>query len=124
MKIYKEVTKIKLRQTEAPQKATPIGIVRFLYTVFSTILQQTNLDVGRIEHDPNSSTKSLGRKVLLEVCSDNTRISMRSSDLSPDNSDFGSSDFLAGTVHKGHSLSEVELSFLRRRNALYTVRTC
>lgn len=37
---------------------------------------------------------------------------MRSGDLTPDDSDLGTSDFLGGSVNVGNTLTQVELGFL------------
>lgn len=69
-----------------------------------------NLDVGWVQHDSNRSTEGLWWQVLLEVGSDNTVVTVGSGNLTPDNSDLGTSDFLGSSVDVSDSLTQVELS--------------
>lgn len=69
-----------------------------------------NLDVGWVQHDSNRSTEGLWWQVLLEVGSDNTVVTVGSGNLTPDNSDLGTSDLLGSSVDVSNSLTQVELS--------------
>lgn len=77
-----------------------------------------DLDVGWVEHDSNRSTEGLWWEVLLEVSTDDTRVTVGSGNLAPHNSDLGASDLLAGTVDEGDTLTEVEFSLLWRGDTL------
>lgn len=72
------------------------------------------LDVGWVQHDSHGSTEGLWRQVLLEVGSDNTVVTVGSGDLTPDDSDLGTSDFLVASVNVGNLLTQVEFGVLRR----------
>lgn len=69
-----------------------------------------NLDVRWVQHDSNRSTESLWWQVLLEVGSNDTVVTVGSGNLTPDNSDLGTSDLLGSSVYVGDSLTQVELS--------------
>lgn len=69
-----------------------------------------NLNVGWVQHDSNRSTEGLWWQVLLEVGSHNTVGTVGSGNLTPDNSDLGTSDLLGSSVHVSDSLTQVELS--------------
>ena len=71
------------------------------------------LDVRWVQHDSNRSTKGLWWQVLSEVGSDQSVGSMGSGNLTPDNSNLGTSDFLLRTVNVGNTLTQVELGILR-----------
>lgn len=73
---------------------------------------QLSLDVGWVQHDSHRGTEGLGRQVSLEVGSDNTVVTVGSGDLTPDDSDLGTSDFLLGSVDVGNSLTQVESGVL------------
>lgn len=72
-----------------------------------------NLDVGWVQHDSNRSTEGLWWQVLLEVGSHDTVRTVGSGNLTPDDSDLGTSHFLGSSVHVSNSLTQVELSILR-----------
>lgn len=76
------------------------------------------LDVGRVEHDSDRRAKGLGGKVVSESSSDNTRVAVGSGDLTPDDSDLGTSDLLGGSVDVSNSLSNVELGLFGGSNTL------
>lgn len=76
------------------------------------------LDVGRVKHDTDSGTEGLGREVLLEVGTDNSRVAVSLGDLSPDNTDLGTTNLLLGSVDKGNTLTKVELSILEALDTL------
>lgn len=76
------------------------------------------LDVGWVQHDSDGSTESLGWQVLSEVGSHNTVVAVGSGDLTPDDSDLGTSLLLGASVDVGNSLTQVELSVLCRLNTV------
>ena len=46
-----------------------------------------------VQHDSDASTEALGRKVVLELGSDDTAVAVRAGDLSPDDSDLAALSF-------------------------------
>ncbi len=76
-----------------------------------TYTVSTCLDVRWVQEDSDRSTESLSWQVRSELSSDNTGVTVSSVDLTPDNSDLGTSDFLRASVDVGDSLTQVELSF-------------
>lgn len=72
------------------------------------------LDVGWVQHDSDRSTEGLWWQVLSEVGSDNTVVTVGSGDLTPDDSDLGTSDLLVASVDVGNLLTQVELGVLWR----------
>lgn len=99
-----------------------------LYTPYSsTRIQQISrprlmpplfLDVRWVQHHSDGSTEGLWRQVLLEVGSDNTVVTVGFGDLTPDDSDLGTSDLLGSSVHVGDSLTKVESGILRGMNTV------
>ena len=71
-----------------------------------------NLDVGGVKHDTDGGAEGLRREVLLEIGTDETGVAVSSSNLAPDNSDLGTTDFLRSTVDKSNTLSKIELGLL------------
>ena len=74
------------------------------------------LNVRWVQEDSNGSTESLGWQVVSELSSDDTRVTVRSNDFTPDDSDLGTSDFLGSSVDVSNTLTQVELSFLWSSN--------
>lgn len=77
-----------------------------------------NLDVRWVQHNSDGSTKGLWWQVLFEGSSHSTIVTVSSSDLTPDDSDLRTSDFLGSTVDVGYTLTQVEFSLIRRTNTL------
>lgn len=74
------------------------------------------LDVRWVQKDSDGGTEGLGRQVVSEVGSHDTGVTVRSGDLTPDDSDLGASDLLGSSVHVGHALTQVKLGILWGRN--------
>lgn len=82
-----------------------------LYVIeIDTYTVSTCLDVRWVQEDSDRSTESLSWQVRSECSSNDTGVTVCSVDLTPDNSDLGTSDFLGASVDIGDSLTQVELS--------------
>lgn len=82
----------------------------------------THLDVGRVEHDTDSGAESVRRKVLLELGTDDTVVTVGTGDLAPHNTDLRTVDLLAGLVNISDSLTKVKLSVLSAGNTSSLMR--
>jgi len=76
------------------------------------------LDARGVEHDANARGKGLGRDVVSELGTDNTRVAVRAGDAAPDDADLGATDLLGGLVDVGDTLAEVELGLVGLLNTL------
>ena len=70
------------------------------------------LDVRWVQEDSDSSTESLWRQVVSELGSNDTVVTVSSSDLTPHDSNLGASNLLGGPVDIGNALTQVKLSVL------------
>lgn len=71
-----------------------------------------HLDVGWVQEDSDRGTEGLSWQVGLEVCSDGTRRTVSSGDLTPDDSNLGTSNLLRSSVDVSNTLTKVELGLL------------
>lgn len=81
---------------------------RFLWSI-----TRVRLDLRRVEHDAGSSSHSTGGEAAGETGTDDTRVSVGRSDLTPRDL-----DSLLGVVNEGNTLAEVELDILARVDSL------
>jgi len=73
---------------------------------------QSFLDVRRVEHHTDGGTECVGGQVRAEFRLDDTRVTVRACDASPDHPDLRALNLPLCPVNVGNALSEVELSLL------------
>lgn len=70
------------------------------------------LDARGVEHDADTGSESLRRDVVRELGTNDTRVTVRAGDASPDDTDLGATDLLGGLVDVSDTLAEVELGLV------------
>ena len=74
--------------------------------------RRNRLDARGVEHDTDTSSESLGRDVVGELGTNNTRVAVRAGDAAPDDADLGATNLLGGLVDVSDALAEVELGLV------------
>lgn len=85
-----------------------------------TLARKTSLslDAGGVEHDTDGRTERLRGKGSLELGTNFTGGTVRTSNLSPDGASLGTVDGLLGAVNESDTLTQVSTSFSLRRDVL------
>ena len=94
-----------------PHRHTPIFafISQLGFFHHHLLLQKSNHSYRTgVKHNSNASTEGFGRQVVVEFCSDDTAISVRSCHFAPDHADFAALSFTRGLVDECDTLAEVE----------------
>ncbi|KAI3484871.1 hypothetical protein L1887_51925 [Cichorium endivia] len=80
--------------------------------------EESRLDARGVEHDANAGSEGLGRDVVRELGTDDTRVAVRAGDAAPDDADLAATHLLGGLVDVGDALAKVELGLLGLLNTL------
>merc|ERR1712142_196066 len=96
----------------------------------SFVLPGRRLYPGRVEHHPHSSSNSLCRKIVAELCPYSTRTTMGSRHFTPNHSDLAcflitfSNGSFRDSVHICNSLAQIEFCILLRLHPFNAKQGC